>query len=83
MQRAIFNMVMVVGLLMKLSPLYAGELKIGVAQADITPDRPVALTGGRTAPISKGVNSPVTANVLALETAGGRASHGKRDYCLV
>jgi hypothetical protein len=68
MQRAIFNMVMVVGLLMKLSPLYAGELKIGVAQADITPNRPVALTGGRTAPISQGVNSPVTANVLALET---------------
>jgi hypothetical protein len=43
-------------------------LWIGAATADITPERPVALTGGRTAPISKGVNSPVTANVLALES---------------
>ena len=45
----------------------AAELWVGAAQADITPDRPVALTGGMTAPISKGVNSRVTANVLAIE----------------
>jgi hypothetical protein len=47
--------------------LHAGELLFGAAQADITPDRPVALTGGRIAPISQGVNSPVTVNALALE----------------
>ena len=46
----------------------AAELWIGAAQADITPDRPVALTGGMTAPISTGINSRVTANVLALES---------------
>jgi hypothetical protein len=46
----------------------AAELWIGAAQADITPDRPVALSGGRTAPISQGINSRVTANVLALES---------------
>ena len=46
----------------------SAELWIGASQADITPERPVALTGGMTAPISKGVNSPVTANVLALES---------------
>ncbi|MDD4103229.1 MAG: hypothetical protein PHU80_11450, partial [Kiritimatiellae bacterium] len=38
------------------------------AQADITPDRPVALSGGFPAPISKGIRSRVTANVLALES---------------
>ncbi|MFA7175441.1 MAG: hypothetical protein WC340_18850 [Kiritimatiellia bacterium] len=47
--------------------LQAAELRVGAAQADITPERPVALIGGRTAPISKGVNSPVTVNALALE----------------
>jgi len=46
----------------------AAELYVGAAQADITPDRPVALTGGMTAPISTGINSRVTANVLALES---------------
>ncbi len=46
----------------------AAELWIGATQADITPDRPVALTGGMTAPISTGINSRVTANVLALES---------------
>ena len=46
----------------------AAEFYVGAAQADITPDRPVALTGGMTAPISTGVNSRVTANVLALES---------------
>ena len=68
MKQALLCMVIAATFSLKLFPVYAGELKIGVAQADITPDRPVALTGGRTAPISKGVNSPVTANVLALET---------------
>lgn len=68
MKQALLSMVIAATFSLKLFPVYAGELKIGVAQADITPDRPVALTGGRTAPISKGVNSPVTANVLALET---------------
>lgn len=68
MNRAIVSTVIAAAFLWKLFPLDAGELKIGVAQADITPERPVALTGGRTAPISQGVNSPVTANVLALES---------------
>lgn len=52
-----FSVVIAAAFSLKLFPLYAGERKIGVAQADITPDCPVALTGGRTAPISKGVNS--------------------------
>ena len=47
---------------------FAAGIWVGAAQADITPDRPVALTGGMTAPISKGINSRVTANVMALES---------------
>ncbi len=50
------------------SSVPAAELWIGAAQADITPDRPVALTGGMTAPISTGINSRVTVNVVALES---------------
>ena len=70
--------------LMAITHLQAGELRIGAAQADITPKRPVALTGGRTAPISKGVNSPVTANALALEwSEEGRQTCTSRDHCIV
>jgi len=66
----------------------AAELWIGAAQADITPDRPVALTGGMTAPISKGVNSRVTANVLALESRvdgkpADRAIWVSCDLCVI
>lgn len=44
------------------------ELLIGSATADITPDRPVPLTGMRTVRVSKGIDSHCTANVLALES---------------
>ncbi len=46
----------------------ATELLIGAATADITPDRPVPLTGGRTVRVSKGIHSRCTASVLALES---------------
>jgi hypothetical protein len=49
----------------------AAELWVGAAEADITPDQPVALTGGRTGPISRGVNSRISANVLAIEAREG------------
>ena len=49
----------------------AAELWIGAATADITPDRPVPLTGMVTARISTGVLSRCTANVLALESRQG------------
>ncbi len=47
------------------------ELWIGAASADITPDRPVPLTGMRTVRVSKGIHSRCTANVLALESREG------------
>jgi hypothetical protein len=44
------------------------ELYVGAVTGDITPDRPVPLTGMRTVRVSKGIHSRCTANVLALES---------------
>jgi len=46
----------------------AGQLKIGGATVDITPDQPIALWGQMHTRISKGVESPLSATVLALES---------------
>jgi len=67
-ERAFSRAGVAVAALLAAAGVSAAELWIGAAQADITPDRPVALTGDMTAPISTGVNSRVTANVLALES---------------
>lgn len=47
------------------------DLWIGSATADITPDRPVPLTGMRTVRVSKSILSRCTASVLALESRDG------------
>ena len=47
------------------------ELWFGAATADITPERPVPLTGFRSVRISKSIHSRCTANVLALEARDG------------
>lgn len=52
----------------------AAELWIGAASADITPDRPVPLTGGTSVRIGREVLSRCTANVLALESRDGQRS---------
>jgi hypothetical protein len=52
-------------------PARAAELWIGTATVNITPDRPVPLTGNTTVRISTDVLSPCTANVLALESRDG------------
>ena len=49
------------------------KLKIGWAQADITPDEPVLLSGQFHARVSEGVRDPVTATVLVLEQADEHA----------
>jgi len=46
----------------------AAELWIGAAQADITPDRPISLSGQFHNRISTNILSRCTANVLALES---------------
>jgi len=47
------------------------ELWIGAATADITPEPPVALTGFQSVRITHTIQSPLTANVLALESRQG------------
>jgi len=49
------------------STLLAAELHIGAYSISITPDKPVALWGQMNTRISNGIESPVTATVLALE----------------
>lgn len=53
------------------SALLAAELFVGRAVADITPDQPVPLSGQMRTRISQGVESPLKAAVLALETRDG------------
>lgn len=49
----------------------ATELHVGGATVSITPDKPVSLAGQMHTRISTGVESPVTATALALESREG------------
>ncbi len=49
----------------------AGELWIGAATADITPEKPAALAGQMNLRVSKKVDNPLVATVLALEARDG------------
>ena len=49
-----------------------GALKLGWASADITPDRPVPLTGNVTVRIAREILSRCTVNVLAQESRDGK-----------
>jgi hypothetical protein len=46
----------------------AGQLRIGWASADLTPEQPVVLTGFSRARVSEGVMDPITATVLVIES---------------
>ena len=48
----------------------AGELLIGTAQTDITPSLPAAIMGQFYLRVADSVESPLTANVIALESHG-------------
>ena len=54
--------------------LQAAELLVGTACTSITPDEPVALSGQFHTRVAKTVESPVTANVLVLESRDGDKS---------
>jgi hypothetical protein len=54
-----------------LDSLDAAELLAGAATVNLTPDRPVALSGQMRTRISTAVASPVTATVLVLESRDG------------
>lgn len=68
--------VAIAGLALGLAPAPArtAELWIGAASADITPDRPVPLTGNTAVRIGRQIQSRLTANVLALESRDGPRS---------
>ncbi len=53
-----------------------GQLKIGWAAADLTPEKPVVLTGFSRARVSEGVADPITATVLAIESVRGEDRAG-------
>lgn len=48
----------------------AGDVKIGWAQVEITPEQPVFIGGQMYARLSEGVADPLTATALALESVG-------------
>jgi hypothetical protein len=52
-------------------PAAKKSLWIGAASADITPPLPAALTGFQTVRLTNTIESPLTANVLALESREG------------
>ena len=56
------------------APAIAAELWVGAATADITPDRPVPLTGGTSVRIGREIRSRLNASVLALESRDGSQS---------
>lgn len=58
----------------------AAELRVGVAQVDITPSRPVALAGNFSTRISKTPDTPIVAAALALES---RPASGTADHAII
>ncbi|MDP6637382.1 MAG: hypothetical protein QGG42_20990 [Phycisphaerae bacterium] len=55
-------------------PACGGQLHVGAASADITPSEPVAVSGQFGLRIARKIESPVTANVIALESRQGDRS---------
>lgn len=51
--------------------VHASDLFIGVSEVDITPELPVALMGQFHLRIAHEVNTPLTANIIALESRNG------------
>jgi hypothetical protein len=50
-----------------------GNMKIGWASANITPDQPILLAGQFHARVSEGVRDPITATALAMESGSEKA----------
>ena len=69
MRRQMANMIIVVMGVLAL-PIHAA-LNVGVAQADITPSKRVPLIGNFSLRLSKEVETPLTAQAVALEREHG------------
>jgi len=63
-----------IGLLAFSNQAFAAELFVGTAITDITPTEPVAISGQFQLRVSRKVETPITANVLALESREGDQS---------
>ena len=61
----------------------AGQLRIGWASADLTPEDPVVLTGFSRARVSEGVLDPITATALVIESVRDGDAAGMRDHGLL
>jgi hypothetical protein len=61
----------------------AGELRVGSAEIDITPDQPAALAGNYATVISRKPATPIVAAALAIEAAqpGGTGDHAVIVTC--
>ncbi len=55
-------------LLLNMIKLNAGNILIGTTSVDITPELPVALTGQFNLRIAEIIETPLTANIIALES---------------
>lgn len=66
-----FSLLLAICGLLPTARVRAAELLVGAATVSITPDQPVALWGQLHTRISQGVESPVTASALALESRDG------------
>jgi hypothetical protein len=62
------------GLLLLVANAPAAELLVGAGSADITPNEPVALDGQMGLRVSQKPTTPVTANVIVLESRQGERS---------
>ncbi|MHC4367552.1 MAG: hypothetical protein ACYSW8_08040 [Planctomycetota bacterium] len=68
LRRSLVVLGFVAGMLVSPVGGFAGELLVGTAVVDITPAGPVAVSGQFHLRIAETVESPVTANVIALES---------------
>jgi hypothetical protein len=55
-------------------PAWGGQLHVGAVSVDVTPVEPVAVSGQFRLRIARKIESPVTANVIALESRQGARS---------
>jgi hypothetical protein len=56
------------------SPVSGAQLFVGAASTEITPEKPAPLSGQFHLRISTGVETPITANVIAVESRNGEES---------
>ena len=72
--RCVFRILLLAASFFAAAHAGAATLSVGAASCDITPEMPSFLAGQFSARVSKGVEYPLTANILALESREGDKS---------